>query len=359
MAIFRRKDSPYWWYRIETEGRIITGSTGTGDKKLADKIYFQKRHQVIEGNHFPGQRGKYTRFAEMCGCYLEKHARVNKRSDDSGLVKKLLGYFGDVPLNSITPQRIEEYKASRKGFVKEATINRELACLKTIFSKAVLWGYAAANPVKLVRLYREELKPVKILTAGERGRLFENSPEFLRPILLAALKTGMRRGEILSLKWQDVDLANHNIHVRRTKAGKLRIIPIHPELHEVLLRLNETRGGDCVFSGPKGDRLSDDGAIRTSFDAAVEKAGLGALTFHDLRHNFASELVMKGADLRTVQEYLGHSTLMMVQRYAHVSEGIRRSTIQLLGRENAPQNTTLTLRCENRVVGKCQKVLEK
>jgi integrase len=166
-----------------------------------------------------------------------------------------------------------------------------------------------------------------------------------------ALKTGMRKGEILNLKWKDVDLDHETISVTHTKSKKLRQVPIHPELGGILMAL--PRRSDHVFCNARGRRWSYDEIARKSFERAKNAAGLPDLTFHALRHNFASELVAKGADLRTVQEYMGHSSLTMLQRYAHVSHGIWRSTIQLLGRdipaerpaEAAPAaDTTLALR---------------
>lgn len=336
MGLFRRNDSPYWWYWVQLDGKVFTGTTNTADRKLAQKIYLEKHHQFVEEHHLPGQRGKRMTFCKMCDLYLERHAKVNKRSwrDDEIIIGKLRAYFGDVPLIQIQPQAIEGYKASRLGHVKEATVNRELTILKGIFSKAVLWGYAYKNPVKEVRLFKEEGVPIKVLSSGERGRLFEASAEFLRPVLLAALETGMRQGEILSLKWKDVDLEQETISVRNTKSRKLREIPLHPELKEALARL--PRRSEYIFCYERGRRHSRHGMVRVAFERAKEAAGLADLTFHALRHNFASELISKGADVRTVQEYMGHSSLRMLQRYAHVNRGIWRSTIQLLGRNLAP-----------------------
>lgn len=344
MAIFRRKDSPYWWYRVQLKGAVKTGSTNTSDKRLALRIYLEKHHQFTEEYHLPSHRGQNTTFFWMCNQYLEKHAKVNKRSweDDAVILKKLKGYFGDVPLVNIQPQAIEGYKASRMGFVKEATINRELAVLKTIFTKAVLWGYAHRNPVREVRLFKEEQKPIRILTSQERRRLIAAGPGFLKPILLMALKTGMRLGEIINLRWKDVDLAHETISVTHTKSKKMREVPVHPELKAILESL--PRVSEHVFCGSSGRKLGINGKLRKAFDALKVEIGIPELTFHALRHNFASELISKGADVRTVQEYMGHSSLRMLQRYAHVNKGIWRSTIQLLGRDAAPDSTTLTLR---------------
>jgi len=344
MGIFRRKDSPYWWYRIQLDHRVVSGSTRVRDKRLAEKIYLEKRHQAVEEDHFPGLKGRRVPFPQMCRMFMEKYSKASKRSwySDQSTIRRLNAFFGNCTLASITPQKVEEYKASRKGFVKEATINRELACLKTIFSKAVEWGYVRDNPVKRVRFFREELKPIRILTASEKERMLSEAPEFLRPILLTALKTGMRKGEILNLRWSEVDLARQTISVRRTKGKRLRQIPIHPQLAELMKSL--PRRSEYVFPGPDGKKLVQGGYVRGAFESLVRTMGLGDFTFHDLRHNFASELMEKGADPRTIQEYLGHSTLALVQRYTHVKESTWRSTIQLLSREKGVQNTTLTLR---------------
>jgi len=344
MGLFKRGDSPYWWYRVQLGGRVVTGSTNTDDKRLAQRIFLEKNHQFAEEHHLPSQRGKSTTFFWMCEQYLEKHARVNKKSyrQDEIIVKKLKNHFGDVALAAIQPQGLEGYKATRKNYVKEATINRELAVLKTLFSKAILWGYASRNPVKEVSLFKEERTPIRILTPEERRKLLDESSSLLRPIVLMALKTGMRHGEILSLEWKNVDLSSEIISVTHTKAKKLRQIPIHPELKETLAKL--PRKTEFVFSNKFGQKYHPHGMVREAFEDLKTRLKMPDLTFHMLRHNFASELIAKGADVRTVQEYMGHSSLRMLQRYAHVNKGIWRSTIQLLGRDSMVADTTLTLR---------------
>jgi len=333
MGIFKRRDSPNWWYRAQLRGRIITGSTDTLERRLAYRIYLEKHRQLVEDHHLPYQKGRRTTFFKMCELYIENHAKVNKSSwrDDERILQKLKNFFEDVSLIVITSEDVERYKGSRRSIVKDATINRELTILKAIFKRAVIWGYTHHDPTKDVRPYREERTPVRILSSEERQRLIESAPEFMRPILVMALKTGMRKGEIMSLQWRNVDLEHEMISVTHTKSRKLREVPIHPELADMLKAL--PRVSEHVFCDRKGRKLCVDGKLRKIFVESRNKAGLPDLTFHALRHNFASELVAKGADLRTVQEYLGHSSLILLQRYAHVSKGIWRSTIQLLGRD--------------------------
>lgn len=333
MGIFKRGDSPNWWYRAQLKGKVVTGSTDTTDRRLAYRIYLEKHRQLVEERHLPNEKALNTSFFEMCALYIENHAKVNKKTwkDDEIVLRKLKRFFGDVPLTAIKTEDIEKYKGSRRSLVKEATINRELTVMKVLLKKAVIWGYARHNPAKDVRLYKEELIPVRILTPEERQRLIAACPKSLRPIVVMALKTGMRKGEILNLRWEHVDLAHQIINVTHTKSKKLRAVPIHPELEEFLRAL--PRGSEYVFHDQNGERLKDEGKFWIDFVASRNAAGLGDLTFHALRHNFASELAAKGADLRTIQEYLGHSSLMLLQRYAHVSKGIWRSTIHLLGRD--------------------------
>ncbi len=351
MGLFRRKDSPYWWYRIRLNGRVCTGSTNTFDKKLAHRIYLENHRQFVDESHFPDQNAKQISFFKMCDEYLEKHAKVNKRSWDADacIIGKLKDHFGDIQLGTIRPQDIEGFKAKRlkctkgkdeeKRPIKPATINRELTVLKTIFNKAILWGYADRNPMRGVRLFKEEFIPIKILSREERKKLLEASPDFLKPILVTALKTGMRHGEIRGLRWEEVDLENGIISVTHTKSKKLREIPIHPELSEMLAALPNRSA--YVFCDEGGEKLKQDGIIRHAFDQLKKQCGMPDLTFHALRHNFASELISKGADIRTVQEYMGHSSLRMLQRYAHMNKGIWRSTIQLLGSDLRQEMTTL------------------
>jgi hypothetical protein len=168
MGIFMRQDSPHWWYRAQLRGKVVTGSTDTADKRLAFRIYLEKHRQLVEGYHLPNQRALNTTFFKMCELYIENHAKVNKSSwrDDELIIKKLQRFFGDIALAFITPEDVERYKGSRRGLVKEATINRELSILKVIFRRAVCWGYARHDPTEDVRLYKEERVPIHITESG-------------------------------------------------------------------------------------------------------------------------------------------------------------------------------------------------
>ncbi len=184
-----------------------------------------------------------------------------------------------------------------------------------------------------IRFFTEERRAERCLTIEERYKLFQACSDFLKPIILTALKTGMRQGEILNLKWEHVNLENATIHVSNTKSGKARDLPIHPQLLECLSTL--PKNSPYVFCDNNGNPLTRYGKLRHEFEYALKKANISGFRFHDLRHTFASILAMKGVDLLTIKYYLGHSSLEMTMRYAHLLPDHKQFAIQLLGREES------------------------
>jgi len=171
------------------------------------------------------------------------------------------------------------------------------------------------------------------LTEEEEDRLLEASSEHLRTILVVALNTGMRRGEILNLKWNQIDLQAREIRVEKTKSGKPRIVDINSFLLDVLTKLkNEHKDGQYVFLNPKTGKPYK--KLQTSFKGACRRAGIKGLRFHDLRHTFASRLIMRGVDLIRVKELLGHSSVKMTERYTHSNQEGRKKAVELLCRKS-------------------------
>ena len=151
----------------------------------------------------------------------------------------------------------------------------------------------------------------------------------LRPIVTIALHTGMRRGEIFSLKWEQVDLEHGFILLDISKNGERREIPINTTLEYLFKDLPHSVESMYVFAGKNGNPLTD---IKNSFHAALKKAGILDFRFHDLRHTFASHLVMAGVDLTSVKELLGHKDITMTLRYSHLAPGHKRKAVQVLDR---------------------------
>jgi len=163
-----------------------------------------------------------------------------------------------------------------------------------------------------------------VLEKEEIARLVSVCEGNLAAIVTLALHTGMRRGEILSLKWRDIDFSRKIITLLKTKSGERREIPMDEIIYETFLTLPKHKASPYVFCYKDGKPIRD---IRGSFQKAMEDAGIKDFRFHDLRHTFASQLVMMGIDLKTVQELLGHKTFEMTLRYAHLSPNHKRAAI--------------------------------
>jgi excisionase family DNA binding protein len=260
-------------------------------------------------------------FLEMADLFLEKYSKVNKKGwkkSDRVYLKKLKAFFGRKKLADITAQMIEEYKPKRLSEgLKKSSVNRELSCLRKIFNVAIAWGYASENPVKKVKFFSESgCLRERVLTEDEEGKLLDACPSYLKQIVIFALHTGMRRGEILNLKWQNVDFDKREIKITESKSGKGRVIPVNPVLFALLVGLKSQDGNtEYVFTNPETGKPFID--IKKSFTSACTKAEIDDLKFHDLRHTFASRLVKKGVDLATTRELLGHSSITTTQRYLH------------------------------------------
>jgi len=334
MGIYQRKDSPFWWYsfKLPAKGRF-TGSTDTADRKLAMQIYIGKRSESQKVHH--GFEKPRTKLSLLFEDYMNLHAKNSKRTWKSNelVLARLTGYFGDVRVEEITPMRVEQYRSwrmthgSRVHRVSKSTINREMALLKHVFNKGIEWGKCADNPVSKIKFYSEkENKRMRYLESHEKVRLLNACPPATRRLVFFALNTGMRQGEILNLRWQDVDFKNQLVMVRHSKAGKPRFVNINTELTDTLKRMPTV--SDYVFGTPKG--RANFTLYRKPFETAVKTAGLGNFRFHDLRHDYASTLVMKGIDLKTVSELLGHATTQMTERYSHLSPAHKRAAVELL-----------------------------
>ncbi len=250
--------------------------------------------------------------------------------------------FAGKRLADISPLDIERYKRQRKeAGMSGVTINRELAFLKHLFSKAVEWGKVNENPVKKVRLYREDNARTRFLSDEEEASLLACCGPQLKPIVVTALHTGFRASELLSLTWQDVDFRRGVVSVRAgyAKNGEARSVPMNDTLTMELksAKVNPTEG-ERVFCNRHGQPY---GSFRTAFERAVRQAGIQDFTFHDLRHTFASRLVMVGVDLPTVKELLGHKEIAMTLRYAHLSSDHKQTAVKKLDKSpskfhNAP-----------------------
>jgi len=198
-----------------------------------------------------------------------------------------------------------------------------------MYNLAIRWKKAALNPVNSVEFLKDPPGRTRYLTIEEANRLIECCSTQLRPIVITALNTGMRRSEILGLQWKQVHIESMiepYIELTQTKNNRIRNVPINDELLETFEDLKGKHQG-LVFIGERGKLLK---SIRTNFDKALEKAGIVDFHFHDLRHTFASHFIMQGGDPLALKEILGHHSLKMVERYTHLAQAHKRKQVNNL-----------------------------
>ncbi len=323
MAIFKKNNS--WYIDYYYKGKRKREKIGP-NKKLAEAVLAKRKLEIAENRYLNVKNSPSILFEELSDLYLD-YAKSNKRSwiRDRLSLKTLAAEFDGLKVDQLDSLLIEKYKQKRLKDVSPATVNRELACLKHLFNKGIEWGKCDKNPVRQVKFFKENNFRLRYLTVEEIKKLFRNSPKHLKPILMVALETGMRRSEIFNLNWDDIDFEQKIIYVRNSKSGDPREIPISNRLANVLKDLKYK--SPYVFCNKDGKPL---GSVRKSFASALKKSGIENFRFHDLRHTFASHLIMNGVDLVTVKEFLGHKSLKMTLRYAHLSPGHKRSAIEKL-----------------------------
>ncbi len=258
-----------------------------------------------------------------------------------------------VKLGDLSAFHVERWRTSRrKAGVRPSTINRELNDLRALLHRAVQWKHLKANPLDDVSPERIDRRPqVRYLSAEEEARLLpaldardtrlrearasandwrrargypllpaiDTYADHLSPLVRLALHTGLRRGELFALRWADVELEAARLTVRgsHAKSGQTRHVPLNTEALRVLRAWGPRPPGALVFPSPDDPEkpLTD---VKTAWLDLMKKAAITGFRFHDLRHSFASHLVQAGVDLAVVRDLLGHSTIAMTEKYAHL-----------------------------------------
>ena len=320
-----------WYIDYYAHGRRRREKVGPS-RKLAETVLQKRRVEVAEGRFLDIRKDQKIRFEDFADEYLELHCKSNNKSwlkSDYFNLENLKKFFPGKYLHEITPQDIEQYKSERIKEVTKSTINRALAVLKSLFNKAIEWGKAETNPCRAVKLFKEDNKRLCFLEKEEINKLLSNCCDHLRPIVIVALNTGMRKSEILGLKWHDIDIKRNIIHLYDTKNGEKREIPMNEVVQKTIIGVLKDSESQYIFCNKYGKPYRQ---VRTSFFTACTKSGIVNFRFHDLRHTFASQLVMSGIDLNTVRELLGHKSLKMTLRYAHLSPDHKKRAVDILGK---------------------------
>jgi integrase len=281
--------------------------------------------------------------------FIDRHylpwARTNKRSvvNDEAACKVIKRFFAKKSLGQVAPFLIERFKRERKltpvGKKKQrerapATVNRELEILSKIFTMAEDNGMVASNPCRKVNKLRQDNRRTRYLIAEEEKRLMAaltGRRAYLKPIVLLAINTGMRRGEILGLEWKNVDLSRGLIYVTNTKSGKDRVIPLNQDARSALESLKRV-----------GPRVFNVDWIKVAWASALTDARIDDFRFHDLRHTAATRLADAGTDAFTIAAILGHSTIQMSARYTHATDERKRRAVENMSRSQKSGHIPVT-----------------
>ncbi len=277
--------------------------------------------------------------------------------------------LGDKKLTEISPWIVDKWRSEQLKKVKPSTINRQVITLRAALSKAVEWNLIDVHPLAKLKQYKVDSAPnVRFLDTEEEKRLRQSLDareeriraerdsantwraernykpkadlkeiafaDHLKPLVLLSLNTGARRGELFNLKWQDIDFERKVMTILGdgTKSGKTLHVPLNQEAYSLLWKWKKQsrNGNDLVFPGKDGNRLDN---VSTAWQNLLKEATIANFRWHDLRHSFASQLVMSGVDLAVVRELLGHSDFKMTLRYSHLGENIKQQAVEKLVRQ--------------------------
>ena len=288
-SVFLRRDSWVGEYKDRGKTKRVTfGKKGIVTKTMAREV-LRRREQQVKLGQYDLLDAAIPTLSEFAEDYI-KHVKdvVKKRSwsRDVLCLRYLNAFFGERKLSEITPKDVDDYKESRLAEVSPATVNRELEVLRHLFNLAERWKkFFGKNPVSQAGLLPLNNQIERILAPEEEERLLVSSSPHLRAILICALNTGMRKGEIISLRWSNVDLDNNVITLEHTntKSKKTRRIPINSTLRKLLVEQKLKSGGsDNVFLSSNGTPYLRQDSLNRAYIDTLKRAKISGLRFHDL-----------------------------------------------------------------------------
>lgn len=331
-SVFSRGDSWVIEYR-KPDGKLKRESVGKRSlitKTMAREILRKKESQIKLGL-YDMLEAVIPALADFSKEYLEYQKEVKQKRSwrkDEAHLKSFNKVFGKMKLSDITAKHIDDYKSMRLQTVKPSSVDKELEVLRHLFYLAKKWKrFFGENPVSESGLLKVNNQQERILSFDEEERLINSSPPHIVPIIVTALSTGMRKMEMLTLTWNDVDLENNAITVRKetTKSKKPRKVPINSILKKLLFEQKlRTRHSGYVFPTPVGYPYSptNTNALHRIFSLACKKAGIDGLRFHDLRHTAATRMVENTGNIVAVSKILGHADLKTTMRYTHPEDSL-------------------------------------
>ncbi len=332
-SVFLRGDSWVIEYR-KHDGRLrreSVGKRGSATKSMAREILQIKERQVKLGQYdlldvniptiseFADEYIKYIRDVKQNRSWESTHYQIQRLNE----------FFRDKKLSQITSKDVDDYKLNRLREVKPASVNRELACLSHLINLAKRQRqFFGDNPVSISRLLPEHNQVERILERDEETKLLDASSPELRAIIICALNTGMRKNEILTLEWANIDIDRNIITLEHTntKSKKTRRIPINSVLRRLFIEQKLKVGtSNHVFLSSTGHPYKRHDSLKQAFAGACRRANIEGLRFHDLRHTAATRMIEADASIVAVSRILGHADLKTTMRYAHPEDSLKEA----------------------------------
>ncbi len=324
MSLFKR--GAVWWTYFYVDGVRHQYSTGASNRRQAEAIEQKLKAEANARRHQIVQADPNLTFGELAARFI---ANAGPRPHHIDRLKCLLPYFSDVPVIRLTKTMTDDYRRRRHAekTVSDATVNRDLSVLRHILYWALDDSLIAANPLSRMRLVRERKIKRRVMSVEEEIYLIQAAPLHLRHLVIAALDTGMRRGELLGQLWEDVDFSRRLLSVTKSKTpeGEAREIPLTDRVFTLLQLLRKELGIIFTYQG-RPVRI-----LKTAWKQSLRRAGLRHIRFHDLRHTFNTRLMEAGVLQEVRMALMGHATGSKVHStYTHVELPVKREAIARL-----------------------------
>lgn len=331
----RKTDDGKVRFRVQVRLKGFPVTTATFDRKTDAKLWAQQTEAAMrEGRYFKTNESKKHTVAELVDRYIENVIPTKPRNAAActAQLKWWKAQIGHCLLSDLTPALIAEQRdkllkgITFKGTLRApATAVRYLAAFSHTLTVAVKeWGWMEDSPMRKVTKPTEARGRVRFLDDNEREALLhacqDSSNPYLYLAFVLAISTGMRQGELMNLRWEDIDLFKRRITLHHTKNGERRVVPLRGLALQLLQKYTMSRKQDIGLLFPSKEDSNKPMDLRFSWEQALKKAAVEDYKWHDNRHSCASYLLMHGASLAEIAEVLGHKTLAMVKRYSHLSE---------------------------------------
>ncbi|HDM78643.1 MAG TPA: site-specific integrase [Deltaproteobacteria bacterium] len=351
------------WTKIKSLEKLCefrrNAQKGIKPRNLKEERELQEQRRREEELKAQIERQRNITLDEVAQRYIE-WAIENKKSyydDINRYQNHIKPRLGEKRLSELSPFDLERVKSQllKKG-LSPATVKHCLVLVRQIINKAIAWGlWRGENPVSKIKLPRLNNQRIRFLSYEEADLLLEHlqkvSPQ-LHNMALLSLHTGMRAGEIFNLKWQHIDFKNRIIYVADPKSGRSRITHMTNTVKSMFAKMQKGDPEELVFKNRKGGKITE---ISNSFSRAVKQLGFNdgitdtrqRVTFHTLRHTFASWLAIEGTPILTIKELLGHKTLAMTERYSHLIPDAKKEAISIIDKRMRKGKSITVLHSQN------------